>query len=144
MIGCILTGHGSFAPGLSGAAQMITGPQENLDLIPFEAEMDPKLFEQNLQKSIEKCVENCKEVIVFTDLLGGTPFKTAMLLTQHMKNVEVIAGTNLPILLEFLGSRIFQESSEQLIPQLVETGKQGIIHMQLNHEEESEIDENGI
>ena len=31
MIGCILTGHGSFATGLGGALEMIAGQQENFE-----------------------------------------------------------------------------------------------------------------
>lgn len=144
MIGCILTGHGSFAPGLAGAAEMIAGPQENFAVVPFTPEMNAKEFENSLKENISSLQEQCDSVLVLTDLLGGTPFKTAMLLTQNLENVEVTAGTNLPIILEFLGSRTFQNDLILLIEQLMDTGKQGIVHMNLNAPEEEETDIDGI
>ena len=35
-------------------------------------------------------------VLVFTDLLGGTPFNQSMMIAQDVDNVEVLTGTNLP------------------------------------------------
>ena len=35
MIGCILTGHGSFADGLGGALEMVGGPQQCFETVTF-------------------------------------------------------------------------------------------------------------
>ena len=145
MIGCILTGHGSFAPGLAGAVKMIAGPQEDFSLVPFTEEMDSKQFEMKLESEILSQVKKTEKILIFSDLLGGTPFKTAILLTKDLDNVEVISGTNLPILLEFLGSRIYQNNLSSLIFQLLSTGKDGINHIELkNIEENITTDNEGI
>ena len=36
MIGFILTGHGHFSNGLKSALDMIAGPQEAFEIVPFE------------------------------------------------------------------------------------------------------------
>ena len=38
MIGFILTGHGHFSTGLKSAVDMIAGPQDNFEAVPFEEE----------------------------------------------------------------------------------------------------------
>lgn len=35
MIGFIITGHGTYAPGIHGAMEMITGKQEKVKVILF-------------------------------------------------------------------------------------------------------------
>ena len=35
MVGCIITGHGTFAEGMLGAFEMIAGPQDALVAVPF-------------------------------------------------------------------------------------------------------------
>ena len=37
--------------------------------------------------------EECDGVLVFTDLLGGTPFNQSMMIAQDVDNVEVLTGT---------------------------------------------------
>ena len=35
MVGCILTGHGTFAEGVGGALEMVGGPQESFRSVSF-------------------------------------------------------------------------------------------------------------
>ena len=50
---------------------------------------------------MNEAYEDGKEILVLADLFGGTPFNTAMLeIKGKYKNVEVIAGINLPLLIE--------------------------------------------
>ena len=35
MIGCVITGHGEFGPGLSLAVEMIAGKQEKFEVVAF-------------------------------------------------------------------------------------------------------------
>ncbi len=54
--------------------------------------------------------EECDGVLVFTDLLGGTPFNQSMMIAQDVDNVEVLTGTNLPWLLSFCSSAAMPRS----------------------------------
>ena len=55
--------------------------------------------------------EECEGVLVFCDLLGGTPFNQSMLISQDVDNVEVVAGTNLPMLIELVMTRSFANAT---------------------------------
>ena len=40
----------------------------------------------------------CEEgVIVFVDLLGGTPFNQSMMIANDVDKLEIVTGSNLPI-----------------------------------------------
>lgn len=146
MIGFILTGHGSFAPGLMGAVEMIAGPQENFEVVDFREEETLEAFEEKMNLAIAKVSAATDGVVIFSDLLGGTPFRTAMLSSNDKENIEVIAGTNLPILIEGSGLRFAYTNASEFVNAVLEIGREGLVHAQLNvsnsHDEDDE--EEGI
>ncbi|WP_086349495.1 PTS galactosamine/N-acetylgalactosamine transporter subunit IIA [Candidatus Enterococcus clewellii] len=131
MIGCILTGHGSFAPGMMGAVEMIAGPQEAFEVVPFQEEEALEVFEEKLAQAVEK-LSSADGVVIFTDLLGGTPFRTAMLTAADKEQIQVIAGTNLPILIEGSGLRHGFDSVDAFIDAILVIGKEGLMHATLD------------
>ena len=131
MVGCVLTGHGTFANGLADALKMIAGEQEAFVPVPF--------IEAGAA-TISDLLDTTDGVLVFCDLLGGTPFNQAMIIAQSYSNVEVVTGTNLPMLLETLGSRMADTSLEELVDTAVLAGSQGVVHKRLELEVEPEDD----
>lgn len=147
MIGCIVTGHGEFAIGMTQALTMIAGDQEHYEVVPFYEENSLETFEDNIGKSIASLRENTDGVIIFTDLMGGTPFRTAMMQASEYDKVEVITGTNLPMLIEIGLGRIYSEDVEALAVQAVQVGMQGVQHPKLPvvaDEKENENELEGI
>lgn len=146
MIGYILTGHGDFARGLGGALEMIAGQQENFKTVCFLEEKSLEVFADDMRNAISKLRQKCTGVIIFSDLLGGTPFRTAMLEAQDFDDVEVMAGTNLPLLLESMVLRYSAESLADFIELALEAGKTGLVHAQLPQETEAQAfdEEEGI
>ncbi|WP_294615872.1 PTS galactosamine/N-acetylgalactosamine transporter subunit IIA [uncultured Gilliamella sp.] len=104
MLGIILTGHGSFATGLYEAAVQIIGRQPQFTAINFPDGMSSEELQQQLTKAVKEC-DKGDGVIFFTDILGGSPFRQAAILSYELNNIEVISGTNLPMLLEMLLER---------------------------------------
>lgn len=143
MIGCIVTGHGEFAPGLTRAVEMIAGKQEQFQVVAFQEEEPLESFENNLQQAIETLVKETEGVLIFSDLLGGTPFRSAMVAAAPYENVEVLTGTNLPMLIEVGLLRTFEDDVQALAKKAIETGKEGIQNPQLNisSDEPTEEDE---
>lgn len=101
MVGIIVTGHGSFSSGLASAIGMVAGDQPEFETVPFD-EAAAASYAQELHGAIKDMAARTGQVAVFVDLLGGTPFNQAMLVTQEIPGVRVITGTNLPMLLECL------------------------------------------
>lgn len=104
MVGCIITGHGGFAPGLKAAYGMIGGDAEDFVDVAFTNE-NAADYPSSLTAAMDDLLARNGGVVVFCDLMGGTPFNQAMIAAAERSGVEVVAGTNLPMLLECLSSR---------------------------------------
>ena len=126
MISFILTGHGAFAPGLYDSLQMIAGEQEHVAVVPFLESQPLAEYEQSLNESASRLLEESEGVVILTDLLGGTPFRTAMVASQALPNTAVITGTNLPLLIEGSLLRLQAQDAKVLAQQLVATGLEGL------------------
>lgn len=139
MVGFVLTGHGDFAPGLASSVEMIAGPQAGFDAVAFH-DNEAGEYPQLLADTIAKSSEQCGSVIVFCDLTGGTPFNQAMLASQAQPGVEVVAGTNLPMLLEALMSRDASSVAGELADEAVAAGSASIIHARLDIDDAADDD----
>lgn len=142
MVGILVTGHGHFATGLGSSLKLITGITENVVLVDFEADHSTETLTANINKAMDE-LKGCEGILVLSDLAGGSPFKCAVecKFARPGEKIEVIAGTNLPMLVEggmMMGA--FDdplEMSEALIP----TGKDYIIRFELEkHEDNAEED----
>ncbi|QAT62819.1 MULTISPECIES: PTS galactosamine/N-acetylgalactosamine transporter subunit IIA [Tissierellales] len=123
MIGTIITGHGMFASGMLSSLKLIVGEMENIFAVDFSPENSPEDLEKELKQVLKK-LSLCDSIVIFTDIMGGTPFKTSVTLTVELKNCYIIYGTNLPLLLEF--SMLEKENNDMisLINQCISTGKE--------------------
>ena len=143
MIGLIVTGHGHFATGLTSSIDLIAGPQENYVAVDFDGEGTDKL-EADLKAAVEK-LSNCDGIIVFSDLAGGSPFKTAVLVTSTNEKVKVLAGTNLPMLCEIAMARTIIDDLDTLVSSALNTGKDGVIQFEMPPvDDEPSLDDEGI
>lgn len=102
MTGILITGHGSFAAGLLDAARLFFGELENTAALMLNGADSPDEFRTKMAKQVAT-LDTGDGVVILADLFGGTPCNCAMALQSE--RVQVLAGANLPMLLEALGSR---------------------------------------
>lgn len=69
----VLVGHGHFATGIYSSLQLIAGNQENVEAIDFVEGMPA----DELKQKILLAISNEEEVLILSDLLGGSPFKVS-------------------------------------------------------------------
>lgn len=127
MVGCIITGHGGFAPGLKAAYEMIGGDAEDFVAVPFTNENTAE-YPDELVAAIDDLLARDGEVVVFCDLMGGQPCQQAMLAQVSRPGVEVVCGANLPMLLECLMSR--DGTAAELADLAQEIGRMGVAHVE--------------
>lgn len=108
MIGIIVTGHGLFAHGIQKAVERIIGEQVQAAYVDFPIDSSTDILEEQLKQAIEEVNDN-DGVVFFTDLLGGTPFRTASLLSQSYNDIEVLTGINLQMTIEMMLERDGQD-----------------------------------
>lgn len=93
----IITGHGKFGSGLKTSLDLIVGNFDFVKSVDFTEDKSPESLKEEI-KTFMKDTDN--KVYLFTDLVGGTPFKVSSELALEHSNVEVFCGTNLPMLVE--------------------------------------------
>lgn len=143
MIGLIVTGHGNFASGITSSIDLIAGKQNDYVAVDFDGEGTDKL-ENDLKTALEK-LSACDGIIIFCDLAGGSPFKTAVVLTASNSKVKVIAGTNLPMLCEISMARTMINDLDVLVSSALIVGKDNIQLFEIQNTSNDETsDEDGI
>lgn len=142
MIGLIVTGHGNFGTGLTSALNLIAGEQENYTAIDFVQEWGVDELRAALTKAMDD-MKDCDGILVLSDLPGGSPFKTAVEVGFPRGNVQVIAGTNLPMLVEISMARKFIEELDTLVNMALNTGKDQVVRYEFKPVEQ-EAPEDGI
>lgn len=138
MIGMIVTGHGHFASGLTSSVKLIAGLPDKYEYIDFEEQHGISELSANLENAIEK-LSDCTGIIIFTDLVGGSPFKTSVELSLKHENIAVISGTNLGMLIETSMSRGFLDDLNTLCEGCLQTGKDQLIRYQYVERVEEEV-----
>ncbi len=131
MIGFILTGHGQFSNGLKSALDMVAGDQPAFQIVPFEGS-EAATYGDDLRAAITAMRAECEEgVIVFVDLLGGTPFNQSMMIANDVDKLEIVTGTNLPMVIELLFARNGVTDVTALAEQAVTAGKDAVTRQSL-------------
>ena len=125
MINLILISHGAFAAGVREAAEMILGPQENLEVFGLYPGDTVETFSLKLEQAID-AFGDPDHTLILADLPSGTPSNTAMLMVMK-RHVDARSGYNLPALLELLTLREEMEAGE-LIAAATEAGREGFVN----------------
>ena len=138
MVGIIITGHCNFATGIASAVKLVAGQQKNLEAVDF-----PDTYStEKLTEALDK-LEECKNIIFFTDIVGGSPFKiSAELAATSSKNIKIISGTNLGMLIENVMMRDMDINFDELVETAISTGKQQVLKFEMCRE--TEADQQGI
>ncbi|GAA5786668.1 PTS N-acetylgalactosamine transporter subunit IIA [Chitiniphilus shinanonensis] len=123
MISLILTGHGRIASGIHQAIVQVFGPQDALHVIDFPEGVGTAELERQLSEVLDQCDG---DVVFFTDLLGGSPFRLASTLATERSGTEVIAGMNLAMFAEMLFERDSVTDAAEFRARATEAGRSGI------------------
>ncbi|WP_435926793.1 PTS mannose transporter subunit IIAB [Dryocola sp. BD613] len=124
-IAIVIGTHGWAAEQLLKTAEMLLGEQENVGWIDF-------VPGENAETLIEKynaqlaSLETGEGVLFLVDTWGGSPFNAASRIVVDKEHYEVVAGVNIPMLVETLMARDDKPTFDELVALAVETGREGV------------------
>ncbi|MEF9962187.1 MAG: PTS sugar transporter subunit IIA [Erysipelotrichaceae bacterium] len=95
----LIVSHGNLSHELKKTAEMIVGKREEVITFGLQPEASPESFKEEILKEIED--NEAMEFLVLVDILGGTPFNSLVQVLGN-KNIEIVIGFNLGMLLEIL------------------------------------------
>lgn len=137
-----MTGHGHFASGLTEALNVISGPAEHYFAVDFDLSDSTDDLARHLEAAMNDLAD-CESVLVLSDLAGGSPFKVSVEL-GFPKGYEVVAGTNLGMLVEINMVRQFMDDVHELARQAVTVGKDQVQAFQCKTTARMENEENPV
>ncbi|KGL43284.1 PTS mannose transporter subunit EIIAB [Listeria newyorkensis] len=126
MVGIILATHGEFAEGILQSGTMIFGEQENVKAITLMPSEGPEDIKAKMEAAIAS-FDSQDEVLFLVDLWGGTPFNQANgLYEEHKDKWAIVAGLNLPMLIEAFASRFSMNSAQEIATSILAPGQEGV------------------
>ncbi len=126
MVGIILASHGDFAKGILQSATMIFGEQENVQAVTLMPSEGPDDIKVKMKEAIAS-FDNQDEVLFLVDLWGGTPFNQVdALVEEHKDKWAIVAGMNLPMVIEAYASRLSMESAHEIAANIIKESRKGI------------------
>lgn len=122
MIGVIVSGHGNFATGITSALNLILGNQDNYKTVDFPESDTATELENNIKNAIQS-LNHCEQIIIFCDLLSGSPFNISIMEAMKNENIKVIYGTNLGMLIESMMKRNMGVEFDNIVNEAIEVGQ---------------------
>lgn len=102
MIAVIVVTHHTLAEHLIATAEFIVGPNPDVVGVSISQKDDIEAVRKNLVEMIGRFRKEGKQVLILTDMFGGTPSNVCLALYEPGQ-VEIVSGVNLPILLKLAG-----------------------------------------
>lgn len=126
MVGIILATHGDFAKGILQSGSMIFGDQPNVAAVTLQPSEGPADIRGKMEEAVAS-FDDPDQVLIMVDLWGGTPFNQANgLISGHEDTWAIVAGLNLPMLIDAYASRMTTETAQEIAVQISGSGKDGV------------------
>ena len=111
----VIASHGGFSKGIYESIKIIIGEQAGVDIIT--AFIDGKNDIEVLVNGTLEKIPSSDEIIVCTDVFGGSVNTKFMKQLKTRKNLYLITGMNLPLLMQLFLSA--EENTERMILDIV-------------------------
>lgn len=101
----VLVSHGHFCEELKKSTEMIMGPQESIHTVALLPEEGPEDF----RAKFEATIAGLDDVVVFADLLGGTPANVVSRALLEGAELDIYVGMNMPMVIGFLNGSLLEQ-----------------------------------
>jgi mannose PTS system EIIA component len=99
MIGLVLVTHGRLATEFRAALEHVVGPQTHVETVTIGPDDNMEQRRRDIIEAVDRA-DMGEGVAILTDMFGGTPSNLAISV-MNGRQVEVVAGINLPMLVKF-------------------------------------------
>lgn len=108
MIGALIVTHGNLAHELLNAARQIEADIAGIEAVALDWSDTVDQAREKIDAALQR-VGRDRDVIIFTDMFGGTPSNISLSFLEK-GHVEIVTGVNLPMVVKF--AMVKQESKD--------------------------------
>lgn len=119
----VLMGHGNYATGLESTIGSIVGPTVDINYIDFLEEDSSETLMVKAKKVVDENKGN--NIVFICDIIGGTPFNTAVKISLEKDGIGVVGGCNVNAIIEMIMAKDLYEL-EELLDELVDRTKKSV------------------
>lgn len=124
MLRIIITSHGKFCEEIKKTVEMFSGKIDNCFTLPLIEGQSIEDFEFQMDEIVKNFDAN-DDLVILTDLRGGTPYNMGIKTLFGRDNTWVISGMNVPMILS-IAMRDENENIEDLISYSLDRSIEGI------------------
>lgn len=99
MVGILVATHGGFADGILNAVELLTGKPEKVETIGLYHGDGIDEFSTKVEDAIAR-LDDGDGVLVFVDIIGGSPYNAVMKCIAKQEKLKAIAGMNMAMLIQ--------------------------------------------
>ncbi|MGH0007221.1 PTS sugar transporter subunit IIA [Enterococcus gallinarum] len=124
----VITTHSTLCEGYLKATKLILmNDATGISAVPFKENTSPDDFEESMKEIINQ--HHLQPLIILTDLIGGTPNNVSIKQLNNNR-IQIIAGINLPLLLELLMAQSAGKSIEEIdFKELLNSSQKSMVHI---------------
>ena len=136
MVRFIVATHGKFAEGIKTSIELIIGNIDNLEILNCYMTQN-----FNLKEEVEFILKKYpkEELVVLTDIFGGSVNNEFLENISNYKNLNIVSGVNLPLILTLIEKQNDYDSIKELIRESIEECSNSLVYC--NDELEKKIEE---
>jgi mannose/fructose/sorbose-specific phosphotransferase system IIA component len=125
MIGILVTTHGDLCQGMLNSLTMIAGENPNIFALQFN---DFSNYTEKLIEKLNVLTSDYNGVLIFTDIMGGTPFNESYkyIRENNKSSIKIITGVNLPMIVETSLALSHEDNLNNIANIAIEAGKSSI------------------
>ena len=106
----VIASHGKMAKGIKSTLELFVGTEIDVTYMSAYMEDEPAIEEQISE--FFSGLESVDQAVIFTDLFGGSVNQKLTLAAADRKNVFLIAGFNLPLIIEIIfGAEVYTKEN---------------------------------
>lgn len=121
----IVATHAYMSKGIVSSLELIMGKQQNVTFICAYVEKD-RPFQRDLEKELDSYGPN-DEVVIFTDLFGGSVNNEVIQVAAKRDHIYVVTGINLILLISIILAS--EESNiEEIIRLSIDEARKGMMY----------------
>ena len=122
-VALLLVSHKGIASNLlETAASIVNNKPDNMAYVEVPMDAPIETMRQNIQEKLDQFDEN-KEVLILTDIYGGTPSNLASCFISNEKT-KLVSGLNLAMIIKAINYRSLPLS--ELVERIIQGGRQSI------------------
>lgn len=118
----LIVTHGELAAGFKDAAEVIFGDVKGITTIGLHSGESVEVFGEKIYKTLSDYDEN-ESILILADLLSASPYNQSVLSVNKLaenraENIRLIAGVNLPMVLEGINQQLLKSDLDDVVKEL--------------------------